>query len=271
MRYYDTKNKRLVYIEEKATPEFWDRQWEDEKLKRSILTGSKDRFVFPITKRYLKPGAKILEGGCGKGQFVYSLHTRGYDTYGVDFAQKTVEKVNTLVPELKIQYGDVRKLDFSDNTFHGYWSLGVIEHFFEGFDAIAKEMFRVLKPGGYLFLTFPSLSPLRKLKSRLGWYPRFNHQHFDREKFYQFALSPEEVIPVFQSTGFKLVQQKFYEGFKGLKDESGPLKPLFQLIYDNESLFAQGICYIISTIFAPVAGHGVILILRKKSPKEYSK
>lgn len=263
MRYYDKKNRRLVYIEEKASPEFWDRQWEDEKLKKSILAGSKDRFVSPITKRYLKPGAKILEGGCGKGQFVYSLHTRGYDTYGVDFAEKTVKKVHTLVPELKIQYGDVRKLNFPNNTFDGYWSLGVIEHFFEGFDPIAKEMFRVLKPGGYLFLTFPSMSPLRRLKAKLNYYPTFNEQHFDRESFYQFALSPEKVIPLFESIGFKLIERKFYEGFKGLKDESGPIKPFLQSIYNSKSFFAQGICYVVSHIFAPIAGHGAILILRK--------
>ena len=137
MRYYDKENRRLVYIEENATPEFWDRQWKDEKLKQSILAGAKEHFVFPITKRYLKTGSKILEGGCGKGQFVYSLHTRGYDAHGVDFAEKTVEKIRALVPELKIHLGDVRKLEFPDASFDGYWSLGVIEHFPEGYDAIS--------------------------------------------------------------------------------------------------------------------------------------
>ena len=180
MRYYDTENRRLVYIEQRATPEFWDRQWEDEKLKKSILAGIKERFVFPTTKHYLKLGAKILEGGCGKGHFVYSLYARGYDAYGVDFAEKTVKRVNTLIPELKIRLGDVRQLEFPDATFHGYWSLGVIEHFPEGYDPIAKEMLRVLKPGGYLFLTFPYMSPLRRLKTYFGAYPLFDKNHFDQ-------------------------------------------------------------------------------------------
>lgn len=265
MRYYDHTLGQLVYIEERATPDFWDRQWEDEKLKKSILAGGQERFVFHNARKYLSPGTKILEGGCGKGQYVYSLQSRGYDAYGVDFADRTVKKVNALLPELKITFGDVRKLSFPDNTFDGYWSLGVIEHFPEGYGAIAQEMYRVLKPGGYLFLTFPYMSPLRRLKAFLGAYPLFKQDTFDREHFYQFALSADRTIQHFQTAGFELVAKKPYEGFKGLKDESGVLKPFFQAVYNNKSLPSQAICYLLSVLFAPVAGHAVLLILRKKS------
>lgn len=265
MRYYDRTLGQLVYIEERATPDFWDRQWEDEKLKKSILAGGQEHFVYQHTRKYLSPGTKILEGGCGKGQYVYSLNSRGFDAYGVDFADRTVKKVNTLLPELKITFGDVRQLAFPDDTFDGYWSLGVIEHFPEGYTAITKEMYRVLKPGGYLFLTFPYMSPLRKLKAFFGAYPLFDEQSFDRDHFYQFALSADRTVQHFQSTGFELIAKKPYEGFKGLKDESGILKPFFQSIYNNKSLPSQALCYILSFLFAPVSGHAVLLILRKKS------
>lgn len=264
MRYYDQEKDQLVYIEQAATPAFWDTQWEDAALKKSVLAGAKERFVYPLTRRYLKPGSKILEGGFGKGHFVYSLHTRGYDVYGVDYAEKTVAKVSALFPELKLSLGDVRHLDFPDNTFDGYWSVGVIEHFPEGYTPIAQEMFRVLKPGGYLFLTFPYMSPLRKLKARLGMYPLFEKENFDREHFYQFALNSKTVTEAFKQYGFTLVREKPYSGFKGLKDESGPLKPFFQRIYDNKSLLAKLISYSLTLLFAPVAAHTTVLILRKK-------
>lgn len=264
MRYYDKGTGQLVYIQEKATPEFWDRQWEDDELKKSIVAGAKERFVYPLTRRYLKPGSKVLEGGFGKGHFVYSLYTRGYDVYGVDYAQKTVEKVSALFPELKLTLDDVRKLNFPDETFHGYWSVGVIEHFTEGYDAIAKEMHRVLKPGGYLFLTFPYMSPLRKIKARCGMYPELTSENFDKEHFYQFALDSKKVAKRFESFGFTLVKEKPYSGFKGLKDESGPLKPFFQWIYDNKSFPAKLISYGLTLLFSPVAAHATVLILRKK-------
>lgn len=264
MRYYDQENRRLVYIEENATPEFWDRQWEDEKLKKSILAGAKERFVYPITHRYLKPGSKILEGGCGKGQFVYSLHARGYNATGIDFAPRVVEKAKSVVPELKLFVGDVRNLNLTDNSFDGYWSLGVIEHFPEGYEAIGREMHRVLKSGGYLFLTFPYMSPLRRLKALCGFYPKHDPTKFDREHFYQFALSSKSVLENFTHWGFELIKEKPYEGFKGFKDESGPLKPFLQAIYNNKSFLAQGIAYVLSWLLAPISGHAILLVLRKK-------
>lgn len=264
MRYYDRENNQLVYIQEAATPDFWDRQWEDNKLKKTILAGAKERFVYPITRRYLKPGAKILEGGFGKGQFVYSLYSRGFDAYGVDYAAKTVAKVSALFPELKLSLGDVRNLSFSDNFFDGYWSVGVIEHFTEGYDPIAKEMFRVLKPGGVLFLTFPYMSPLRKLKAKLGMYPLLTEENFDKDKFYQFALNSKNVIKRFESFGFELIKEKPYSGFKGLKDESGIFRPFFQRIYDNSSLPAKLVSYALTILFSPFTSHATVLILRKK-------
>lgn len=265
MRYYDTRNKQLIYIEQAATPEFWDHQWEDEELKKSILAGAKERFVFSNTKRYLAPGSKILEGGCGKGQFVYSLQSRGYDAHGVDFAQKTVEKVTGLLPALKIHLGDVRHLDFSDASFDGYWSLGVIEHFLEGYEAIALEMHRVLKPEGYLFLTFPYMSPLRRLKAFFSVYPTLQKNKVHPSSFYQFALPAPAVIHTFQALGFDLIRKQPYEGFKGFKDESGVLKPFLQKIYNNKSLPGRLLSYIFSMLFAPLASHTILLILRKRA------
>src|SRR3989344_7327451 len=172
--------------------------------------------------------------------------------------------MRALVPELKIHLGDVRKLEFPDASFDGYWSLGVIEHFPVGYDAIAHEMHRVLKPGGYLFLTFPALSPLRRLKAYFKAYPLFEENNFDFKNFYQFALNQQDVLRTFENVGFEAVKKKRYEGLKGLKDESGSLKPFFQMIYDNKSLFGKILSHSLSLVFAPVASHMSLLILKKK-------
>jgi len=55
-------------------------------------------------------------------------------------------------------FSDVRKLNFPDHYFDGYWSLGVIEHFYKGYDEIIHKIYRVLHPGGFLFLTVPEMS-----------------------------------------------------------------------------------------------------------------
>ena len=193
--YYDKKYKRLVMFGEKATPDFWDKQWQADDFKNRVEEASKIDLVERETKLFLKPGkAKILEGGCGDGHFVLSLSRAGYDCIGVDYAQKTIEKIKQALPSLKVCLGDLRSLPFSENSFDGYWSLGVIEHFYNGYDDVLKEMKKVIKPSGYLFLTFPAMNPIRKIKAKLGIYPNYNEETENLDEFYQFFLEPNEVI-----------------------------------------------------------------------------
>jgi SAM-dependent methyltransferase len=127
-----------------------------------------------------------------------------------DYAKQTVSTLHKYVPELKVILSDVRTLPFRDEYFIAYWSLGVIEHFQEGFESIALEMTRVLKNGGYLFLTFPYISPIRNLKARFGLYKPWD-KGTDLNNFYQFALDAHEVSTQFKGLGFKLVKCKPYD------------------------------------------------------------
>jgi SAM-dependent methyltransferase len=76
----------------------------------------------------------ILEGGCGIGQMVHAFKWQGYNAVGIDFARRTIKRVKVAVPELDIRFGDVRNLPFRDGEIAGYWSFGVIEHFWEGYE-----------------------------------------------------------------------------------------------------------------------------------------
>lgn len=252
-------------MEEKASASFWDKLWNDNDLKKTIETGARDWFVTRITKKYIPPtkSSKILEGGCGRGQYVYSLDKAGYDAYGVDYAPRIVAKLNSIFPLLKISHGDVRKLEFPNASFDGYWSLGVIEHFFDGYADIIKEMHRVVKPGGYVFITFPCLSPLRKLKAKMKKYPTFDEHTIDRDSFYQFALDPKVVQNDLKKAGFHLIHTKRLDGIKGLKDEIPSLRPFLQSLYSSKILFFQVINGLLSRLFAPFCHHSILLILKK--------
>lgn len=210
---YDRGNDRLVYFGNPPDEQFWDDQW--EKFAKLIRTP--DRFVVRTTKRFLPKGSKVIDAGCGLSRTVYGLHHAGYDAYGIDFAPKTVAMVNKLVPELKVSVADVRSLSqFTDGFFDGYWSLGVIEHFYDGYADIVAEMRRVIRPGGIAFVTAPSMSMLRNFKSALGMYPLHTGE---RENFYQFALQPSDVVANFEAAGFKFISTKGIASLKGLKDE----------------------------------------------------
>ena len=154
--YYDSVEDRLVQIGSMSTPGFWEGHWRRRDIKKLLKTVKVKRSIVSVTKKYLKTGI-VLEAGCGAGDKVCALDAAGYKVIGVDFAKQTVQGVKSLMPQLDVRVGDVQNLAFSDRYFDGYWSLGVIEHFYGGYMPVIREMHRVLKPGGYAFLTFPCI------------------------------------------------------------------------------------------------------------------
>jgi len=260
MKFYDEKNKRLVIFEQKTSPEYWDKHWRIDNFAEQVRAGKNNRFIKKFTAKFLPPKAKILEGGCGIGQNVYGLSCWGYDAYGVDSARETIEKIKRGFPILKISLQDVRKLNFPGNFFDGYWSLGVIEHFWNGYNEILEEMKRIIKPGGYLFLTFPYMCPLRKFKAKMGLYKKFRE---NSDGFYQFILDANKTIKDFEKHKFRLVLKYPHDATKGIKDEISWLKPILQKIYDSRNFIARGIKFLNSILFSKIAGHCILLIFQK--------
>jgi len=263
MKYIDPIHNRLVLFQQPATPDFWDHLWHRKDLRKFVISCLYDPVFIPSVKRHLPVGSTILEGGCGQGQLVHALHHHGYRAIGVDYAESTVHRINKEIPELDVRIGDVRSLELKDGELDGYISAGVIEHFWEGYDLIVKEMARTLRTGGFLFITFPYLSPLRRLKVKLGMYPTLtkNDAKIKREKFYQFVLSPDQVQRDLEKQGFLLVERKSFGGIKGFKDEVDFAKPWLQDVYDGK----RGRKYyaLLDLTLRLFAGHIVLLVLKK--------
>jgi len=264
-RYYDKVNNRLVYIGDASSSEYWDLHWDKNTIKKRY-----SNFISPLdyiantTKKYIEPGGVILEGGCGVGQEVQKLKNIGYKPIGVDYAKRTVKTVNKYKPELDVRLGDVTKLSFEDNYFDAYWSFGVIEHFYEGYGSILSEMSRVVKKGGYLFVTFPHMSVIRRRKAKKSKYPLWKNNKNDIDNFYQFALDEDTVLKDLIPQGFELVKKRYLSGIKGLKDEVKFLKNPLQKIFDNKSFFGKAATNIISIVCSRFSSHTVLLVLKNK-------
>jgi len=263
IKYYDKRNNRLVFTGNSASSQFWDSHWSKGDIPE-FIKASNNPFIMENTKRYLPRGSKILEGGCGRGEKVYALQADGYDAYGVDFAEETVNTTKRSFPDLKIFFGDVRHLEFDDSFFDGYWSLGVIEHFFEGYERILQEMYRVLRRDGYLFMTVPAMSRLRRFKAKIGMYRAFEDGSPCMDDFYQFAMAQEDVIGRFNLKGFELIELHPYDGIKGLKDEIALLRPPLQWVYENTSFISNVTRRGIDRMTRHFANHMVFYIFRKR-------
>jgi ubiquinone/menaquinone biosynthesis C-methylase UbiE/LmbE family N-acetylglucosaminyl deacetylase len=109
----------------------------------------------------LKKGARILELGCGAGEFSANLIRRGFIVIGTDISEKMLELARKNCADIGLegnavfQLGDVEQLDLPDDSFDVVIAIGQIEHV--SWDRWAlQEIHRVLKPGGYLIMTAPN-------------------------------------------------------------------------------------------------------------------
>lgn len=203
----------------------------------------------------------ILEAGCGVGDKVYQMHYNGYNVVGIDFAKNTIARTKRVHPELILIIGDINHLPFKSNTFEVIWCIGVIEHLFHGFDEIIFEMYKVLKKNSILFLSFPTLSPIRKFKVKLGLYQPVSSVY--ENSFYQYAYDEDIVKEKVEEYGFKNIENSRYDGIKGLKDEIIMIKPILQKIYDSHYLTFRIFKYILNAIINPISGHMCLMVFRK--------
>lgn len=253
----------IAFYREKATAEFWDNHWSATDLQTILRNSKDDRLFIPAVKRYLPKESIILEGGCGMGHIVHALQYQGYKAIGIDFASETIKNIKAAVPELDVRFGDVRALDLPDASLDGYVSVGVIEHFWDGYTPIINEMKRTLRPGGFLFVSFPYMSPLRRLKVFLKLYPMAQKQDLDGQvdTFYQFALSPGRFQSELEALGFQLKDFLTYSGLKGFKDEVPLLQPWLQEVYDGKR--AGRWRSHLERLFKLFASHCALLVMQK--------
>lgn len=252
MRHYDTKTRRLVYLTGTASPEDWDQRWSRSVLEKLFVPG-RNAWLVAETRRYLPVGSSVLEGGCGCADKVYSLRAAGYRAIGFDTAQKTLDRALEVCPDLNIAVGDIRNLPLEDGAMDGYWSLGVFEHFQEGMQAQWEEAARVVRSGGYLFLTVPIMSPLRRIKAKLNAYPALID--VPAGSFYQYAYSSEAIVSSAEANGFVLVSERLFDGIKSLKDEVPALRPALQRLYDSKNLYARVLRRFMDVAFRSLSGH----------------
>jgi ubiquinone/menaquinone biosynthesis C-methylase UbiE len=56
---------------------------------------------------------------------------------------------------LRFKKEDATQLSYKDNRFDLTYSISVIEHIYENYEKALREMIRVTKPGGLVYVTFP--------------------------------------------------------------------------------------------------------------------
>lgn len=195
---------------EHASAEYWDQLWQSSRSSYGpALGGHLPHQLRSTVGHYTSPPARVLEAGCGLGHFTVAMQARGYEATGLDWATVTVKQLREAFPIVNFQQGDVRWSPFPADHFDVVYSPGVCEHFEGGPDAVLLDAFRVLRPGGLLFVSTPYLNPLRQRRWRKpGCQPRGN--------FYQYLFTQQGMSSTLTRLGFQVITTRAYGVWSGL-------------------------------------------------------
>jgi SAM-dependent methyltransferase len=120
---------------------------------------------------------RVLDAGCGGGRNLVYLLRNGYEVFATDESPDAVATVRrlaaTFAPQLppeNFRREAVERMSFADASADVVLSSAVL-HFArddEQFDAMVREMWRVLAPGGVLFARLASSIGMEKRVRHLG-------------------------------------------------------------------------------------------------------
>lgn len=140
--------------------------------------GNIDIYLFDqLLKGRFDNCGKILDAGCGGGRNLVYFLQNGFDVYGIDSNVSAIEAIRELAGQLSpklssnnFKIAAAEDLPFEDNAFDLIISSAVL-HFAADenhFEAMVTSMWRVLKPGGYLFARLASDIGIENLVQSFG-------------------------------------------------------------------------------------------------------
>ncbi len=102
-------------------------------------------------------GKKVLDAGCGTGEYSCWYAQRGADVTGVDLSEPSMKIASDYaqregITNVRFMKQSVLDLDFPDASFDFVYSMGVLHHTPDPYGGFV-ELCRVLKPGGVLIVS----------------------------------------------------------------------------------------------------------------------
>lgn len=149
---------------------------------------------------------RILDVGCGRGNFLRVLSNKGCDCYGVERTEFPDRGPTEGIHFFK---GNLCDLGFEDNFFDAVVLWHVLEHM-ENPSGIVHEIARILRPGGLLVVAVPNFGSFQARWFQARWFhldlPR--HIHHFNQKTLLACLSSQGFTICTQNT-FSLEQNPF--------------------------------------------------------------
>jgi ubiquinone/menaquinone biosynthesis C-methylase UbiE len=184
----------------------------------------------------LKPGAKILDLGCGTGYLSLGFLSKGYHVTGLDLSQEMIQAFEEsiprpLKPQARLLVGDAEKFLLQNQDVYDVIILSAILHHLFDYESVLRQICARLSSGKLLLVFFEPLkqevhSPIKfSMHRALSWLDEklyrsemwmksipvlddeYHHSDYQR----QFGgIDPNRVNEILQDEGLKVLQTEKY-------------------------------------------------------------
>ena len=154
--------------------ETWDRCAEIFEDNLAPLTRQGYQLILDTGR--IASGMRVLDIGCGPGNFTAAYAGLGADVVGIDLAPQMVRVATGHYPDIEFRAARAEELPFDDESFDVVVAGYVVHHLASPEDAFG-EVRRVLKPGG----RFIFVIPVQESQSSFGAFISALTEHHTRE------------------------------------------------------------------------------------------
>ena len=202
--------------------ELYDKMAERKSAPKDFHTyigdnGRVNRCVQLMRQGKIKTGGRLVDVGGGIGDLGYAVRAENLfeRTVNVDISEKNLVAASSKGNETRLGDVDRSGINYWDEHADVVTALDFIEHIVDP-ENFARECFRVLKPGGEVFINTPNIQFWRHIMSIVAG--KFPHTSGDREVYHGGHLAFftfDDLHEIFQGAGFKdCVQFHDEEGYQ---------------------------------------------------------
>lgn len=241
---------------------YWTEVWKAEGGPKGAINKvpkrEEFRFMAPYISR-LPKASRLLDGGCGLGDWTLYFDRQGFMVRGLDISRDTIARLRERFPDTAFSAGDVRDTKLPEASIDAYFSWGVFEHFEDGLQPCIREARRILAPGGLLFASVPYDNLRHGLRDKFGKNRSGRASEAGRRRFYQWRLTRDEFTHELTAGGFEVIE------LRPIHKRQGILRSLhheFGLPYDW--LLTKGLSVLLQPLVpSRLVAHMLIAVARK--------
>ena len=147
----------------------WDRRverWDVSAEASRVAQDREEEIIRSIEVLGLTPGHRLLDAGCGTGQWAIAFSLRGIKVTAIDVSPQMIARAREHLAaygaddRIEFQVGDLARLPESFSGYHAIHCRAAL-HFMPDVPAALREFRRVMRSDGRLLVSVPgALSPI---------------------------------------------------------------------------------------------------------------